>query len=140
MDKISFEFEGQRYEADETFYETNEFRLPDGRVIAASGWLETSPPRPSGLMVKGPGPMNAAPMARAGKTIVMRGTVYGLSKGEMTHNYNSTYDAALAAHVEGSGVSLRNVRIEHLPEEEATAIGKVFAKPRAVRITIEIED
>jgi hypothetical protein len=52
-DMIRFQFDGLTYEASMSFYDTNEFTLPDGRVLCATGWFETSPPKPTGLRVKG---------------------------------------------------------------------------------------
>jgi len=49
--EIKFKFEGCAYTAPESFYETNRFTLPDGRVIAAREWAETMPPRPVKLHV-----------------------------------------------------------------------------------------
>ncbi len=43
---INFKFEEHTYTAPGSFYDTNRFTLPDGRTIAASGRLETMPPKP----------------------------------------------------------------------------------------------
>lgn len=49
--KIRFEFESKMYETDMDFYDVNRCTLPDGRLLMANGWLESMPPRPSGLTV-----------------------------------------------------------------------------------------
>ena len=46
---IQFEFEGVTFDADMEFYETNECRLPDGRIVEATSWNETHPPMPCGI-------------------------------------------------------------------------------------------
>lgn len=43
---ITFGFDGQKFEADMSFYYTGRCQLPDGRIIEADGWLESMPPQP----------------------------------------------------------------------------------------------
>ncbi len=51
MSDIRFMFEGKRYTAPASFYDSGFAMLPDGRVVAATAWLETLPPKPEGIKV-----------------------------------------------------------------------------------------
>lgn len=53
MGVIQFSFEGEHYTASMDFYEHNRCVLPDGRVLSAKTWLESSPPQPAVLFVSG---------------------------------------------------------------------------------------
>ncbi len=49
MRDIRFEFEGKTYTAPAGFYDTSLAILPDGRTVTATGWLESLPPKPTGI-------------------------------------------------------------------------------------------
>lgn len=46
---IEFVYEGKRHSVESRAYDLNRIVLPDGRVLEASTWLESSPPQPEGL-------------------------------------------------------------------------------------------
>lgn len=46
---IAFTFDGRSYAAPISFYHNGTARLPDGRLVRAGGWLESSPPQPTRL-------------------------------------------------------------------------------------------
>ena len=46
-DKITFEYDGQKYEVGLEAYDQDMIVLPDSRILRVIGWLETSPPQPS---------------------------------------------------------------------------------------------
>ena len=48
---ITFDFEGRHYKVDMSVYEKELIKLPDGRILLVSGWLETMPPKPRGLSI-----------------------------------------------------------------------------------------
>lgn len=51
-DKISFNFEGKKYEVDMDAYRKNlRIQLPDGRLLRVERWLECGPPIPHGLKI-----------------------------------------------------------------------------------------
>ncbi len=49
--KIQFSFDNEDYQVSNEVYVGNFIQLPDGRVLAATMWLESNPPQPSGLHV-----------------------------------------------------------------------------------------
>ncbi len=58
---IVFTFEGKKYTAPDSFFESGVVKLPDGRFLRAAGFLETSPPQPVELEItkKGKGAVDA---------------------------------------------------------------------------------
>ncbi len=48
---INFEFEGNQYTVEARAYDLNRIVLPDGRILEATGWLESYPPQPKLLFV-----------------------------------------------------------------------------------------
>lgn len=47
--EIEFTYQGTRYTVPSRAYDLNRIVLPDGRVLEATGWLESYPPQPEGL-------------------------------------------------------------------------------------------
>jgi len=46
---IYFSYDGQRFVVEGRAYDVGRIVLPDGRLLEASGWLESMPPQPTGL-------------------------------------------------------------------------------------------
>ncbi len=47
--EIEFTYEDKHYTVPSRAYDLNRIVLPDGRVLEATKWLESSPPQPEGL-------------------------------------------------------------------------------------------
>ena len=50
--RINFDFEGKRYQVGMDAHDNNlPIKLPDGRVIKVTSWLERRPPAPEGFEI-----------------------------------------------------------------------------------------
>ena len=47
--QIAFKYEDRLYAVDMKAYDLNRIVLPDGRMLEATAWLESYPPKPQGL-------------------------------------------------------------------------------------------
>ncbi len=48
--EIRFHYDGVNYVVGMQAYDLNKIVLPDGRVLEATGWYESYPPQPDGLV------------------------------------------------------------------------------------------
>jgi len=46
---IEFVWKGRKYQVGQIAYNVNLIRLPDKTLLKVSGWLESMPPKPTGL-------------------------------------------------------------------------------------------